>query len=125
MALEWRAPPGFFEQPGDVPSVFEKIYRTGLWGGGSGRGSDPEVAQPYMLFLQDFLERNAIDSVVDIGCGDWSFSALIDWGSRRYLGVDVVPSVIEQNRREHGSASVSFRCADPTREDLAVSGDLL
>jgi SAM-dependent methyltransferase len=125
MPLEWKAPPGLFDNPADVKGVFEKIYGTGLWGGGSGRGSDPEVVQPYLLFLQAFLEQNAIESVVDVGCGDWSFSQLVDWGNRRYLGVDVVASVIEENRREHGTANLSFRCADPTREDLQVSGDLL
>lgn len=125
MPADWRAPPGFFEERSDVRRVFEKIYNTSLWGGGSGRGSDPEVVQPYMQFLQEFLDRNPVASIVDIGCGDWSFSHLIDWGPRRYLGVDVVASVIEQNQREYGSETISFRCADPTREALDVSGDLL
>ena len=75
-------------------NIFEHIYRNDLWHGGSGPGSFPEVNRPYVRFLQSFLLQNQIRSVVDLGCGDWQFSRGIDWGSTRYLGLDVVPHVL-------------------------------
>ncbi len=52
----------------------------------------------YRAFVQQFMSRNSVRSVVDLGCGEWQFSRLIDWTGVRYLGVDVVPAVIEKNR---------------------------
>src|SRR5271170_437160 len=99
MPLEWKAPPGLLGDTQNVRGVFETIYDKRVWGGGSGIGSSPRMAGSYMNFLQAFLNNNAIRSVVDIGCGDWQFSQFINWGERTYLGIDVVASVIETNRR--------------------------
>jgi SAM-dependent methyltransferase len=97
-----------------------------VWGGGSGYGSNPVAAKPYMLFLQDFIKNNSIRSVVDMGCGDWQFSQFVDWGDSTYLGIDVVPSVIEANNHRFGRDNCSFICADMTADnDLQLSGDLL
>src|SRR6478735_6812488 len=71
-------------------NVFEHIYRNDLWHGGSGPGSLPSVNRPYVRFLHGFLRANQIQTVVDLGCGDWQFSRRIDWGGARYLGLDVV-----------------------------------
>lgn len=89
-------------------NVFEHIYRNDLWHGGSGPGSLPRVNRPYVRFLQGFLRHNRIRTVVDLGCGDWQFSRRIAWGETRYLGLDVVPHVLEDNRRRYGRATVTF-----------------
>src|SRR5262245_8013461 len=110
MPLEWEAPQGLFEDRQNVPGVLGPIYARGIWGGGSGPGSDPVYVQPYMAYLHAFLDHNRISSVVDIGCGDWQFSQHIDWGERSYLGIDVVPSVISANQRRFGRPSRTFAC---------------
>jgi SAM-dependent methyltransferase len=108
---------------------FRGIYLRDAWGSGSGIGSSPENTRPYREFLQDFLWRYEIRSVVDLGCGDWSFSRLIDWSGVRYTGIDVVQEVIEANRRAFGDLGV-FLCMDFSREalpaaDLALVKDVL
>jgi SAM-dependent methyltransferase len=124
--LHWQAPPGTFADTRDVPGVFRTIYERGIWGGGSGSGSAPEHAGPYMEFLGAFLHFNKVRSVVDVGCGDWQFSRHIDWGERRYEGIDVVPSVIEANRRRFGTPTRTFTCVNLLEEGTPrPSGDLL
>jgi SAM-dependent methyltransferase len=125
MPLEWKAPPGLLGDRQNVRGVFETIYDKKVWGGGSGIGSSPQVAGPYMNLLQAFLNNNPIRSVVDIGCGDWQFSRYINWGDRTYLGIDVVASVIEANREKFARSNVSFSHANPLEDGFDVGGDLL
>jgi len=89
---------------------FTYIYDNEKWGKnkGSGEGSRSKFNQEYILFLEDFLKTNNIKSVIDFGCGDWQFSRYIDWGDKPfstmpkidYLGLDVVDSVIDNNKKE-------------------------
>ena len=85
----------------DVPhaAIFNHIYNTGKWLKGSGPGSYPETTETYRAFLQDFIATREIRSVVDVGCGDWQFSQLIDWGDLDYLGIDVSSSALDEARR--------------------------
>jgi SAM-dependent methyltransferase len=105
-------------------NVFERIYRNDLWHGGSGPGSLPRVNRPYVRFLQRFLRHNQIRTVVDLGCGDWQFSRGIDWGDAQYLGLDVVPHVLERNRRRYGRRTVEFGASPADAKDVPAA-DLL
>ena len=126
MPLEWKAPEGLLGDRQNVAGVFNTIYDRSIWGGGSGAGSSPQIARPYMSFLQAFLNNNPIRSIVDIGCGDWQFSQFINWGDRDYLGIDIVPSVIEANNARFAKSSISFVCANPLDDNFdPPSGDLL
>jgi SAM-dependent methyltransferase len=53
--------------------------------------------------------RNRTHSVVDLGCGDWQFSRYVDWSGVTYVGVDVVPSVVESNQRQFGNDNIKFQ----------------
>jgi SAM-dependent methyltransferase len=125
MPLEWKSPPGLLGDTQNVRGVFETIYDKKIWGDGSGGGSSPQAARPYMNLLQAFLQNNPIQTVVDIGCGDWQFSQFIDWGDRNYLGIDVVGPVIESNRRQFARPGISFSHANPLEDGFDISGDLL
>jgi SAM-dependent methyltransferase len=114
----WRAPPELFSNTADVRAVFDTIYARAIWGGGSGGGSDVQVAVPYMAYVQHLLGRFAIRSIVDLGCGDWRFSKHLDLSSREYLGVDIVASVIAANTKAYGSDHVRFEVADAITFDI-------
>lgn len=94
--------------------VFERIYGDGLWGGGSGSGSRDATTLAYRQLLGRILAGGFARRVVDLGCGDWQFSRLIDWTGADYLGIDIVPTVIEANRRDgsSGQKKIRFECAD-------------
>jgi SAM-dependent methyltransferase len=114
----WRAPPELFSNTADVRAVFDTIYERAIWGGGSGGGSDVQVAILYMAYIQHLLDRFAIRSIVDLGCGDWRFSKHLDLSGRDYLGIDVVASVIAANIEAYGSDRVRFEVADATTFDI-------
>ena len=105
--------------------VFSDVYERDLWNGGSGPGSAPENSEVYRRFLQEFLDGFDYPvKVVDLGCGDWRIGELMDWSGVDYVGVDVVPEVVEANRRRDTPDNVSFVCLDALVDDLP-EGDVL
>lgn len=112
--------------------VFSRIYETAEWGeahageikGSSGSGSDPKNASPYLEYLQTFLEQHPITTVVDLGCGDWQLGKMINWDNINYLGIDVVESLINQNRERYSKNNIEFVKADGADYELP-SADLL
>jgi SAM-dependent methyltransferase len=113
----------------ELREQFCRIYDQKLWGLGSGVGSSPENTVEYRSFLRQFMRCNHIRSVVDLGCGDWQFSRYVDWSGVTYVGVDVVPSVIESNQREFANGHITFRkfesLAKLPAADLLVCKDVL
>ncbi len=103
--------------------VFAHIYKNGSWGVGSGPGSTPDATATYRGILDNFLRANEVKSVIDIGCGDWQFSRLINWYGASYVGYDVVPTLVEENSRRFGQANVRFLDM-PENYDEIVPADL-
>jgi SAM-dependent methyltransferase len=104
-------------RPRTMQEAFAEVYARDDWEGGSGRGSTASNTVAYRQLLTDFLRYHEIKSVVDVGCGDWQFSQLIDWSGIDYLGIDTVPAVVKENRKRFGSRA-RFECRDVTREGL-------
>ena len=105
-------------RPASMWRAFSTIYRRDFWTQGSGPGSTLENTAVYRAVLSRILnEHPDCQRVVDLGCGDWQFSQAMDWSSVDYVGVDVVRSVIEDNRRKYGSRA-EFKCLDVVRGDL-------
>lgn len=94
--------------PSQLENIFENIYKTNEWSHGSGTGSLPENTEEYREFLQNFLRKNNIKTVLDAGCGDWQFSKLIDWTGISYIGIDVVPFLIEENNKKYARENIKF-----------------
>ena len=103
---------------------FERIYADNEWKYGSGEGSLPVHTAPYRCFIENFIKEHKIESVVDFGCGDWQSSRLIDWEGVKYIGFDIVPSVIEENRVRYSRPNVEFRIFKDQFSELPIT-DLL
>jgi SAM-dependent methyltransferase len=99
-------------------ATFSAIYRAGVWSGGSGSGSHPANTVSYRAFLQRLLHTERVRRVLDIGCGDWQSSSLIDWQGVHYLGVDVVEFIVGKNRRRFQSQDIRFQQLDVLHEQL-------
>jgi len=110
--------------------AFTHIYEKGVWGvneqgnGYSGSGSTLANTERYRTFLSNFLKSKKIRSVVDAGCGDWTFSREIDWGTIKYTGIDVVGPVIERNRAQYATENIQFLHGNFIAEPL-FAADLL
>lgn len=123
------------DQQSPLTQTFNRIYSEGVWGrnvagtGTSGSGSTLAITEQYRAYLQDFIKTHRVRSIVDAGCGDWSFSSTIDWADASYLGVDIASDVIETVRRKHEKGNIKFRVGDITEElpaaDLLISKDVL
>lgn len=111
--------------------VFSEIYRLRLWGkdekgrGTSGSGSTLAEGLPFVHYVQNFLDTYPIQSIVDIGCGDWVLAKEINWGNRDYLGIDVVKSVVQKNQTLYSKQNIRFLQLDAAEEQPLPSGDLL
>ena len=80
-----------------MEATFDRLYK-GAWRGVSGPGSTPEYTVEYREYLEELLIELRIERVLDLGCGDWSFSRLINWWACTYHGVDCVWDVVAANR---------------------------
>jgi SAM-dependent methyltransferase len=103
--------------------VFTEIYEKNLWGGAgekfySGPGSYGLSARCYVECILDFINTHNTKSVVDLGCGDFSIGKFIAPECERYVGIDIVPSLIERNRSTFVANNIQFECLDVTKDKL-------
>lgn len=94
-----------------MQNKFINIYDKNIWGKGSGAGSSFNYNKKYIQYLQKFFLTNNINTVLDIGCGDWQFSQYINFDNIKYTGIDIVPSVIDKNN-QFVSENIDFVCGD-------------
>jgi hypothetical protein len=88
--------------------TFSWIYEQETWGFGSGIGSLPETTLEYRYFLEKFIAKNGVETIVDFGCGDWNFSRYIYWWGTEYTGYDVVDTVIQKNNELYSTDKIKF-----------------
>lgn len=133
---------------GCASAAFSRIYREEDWSGQlgsealSGLGSREDTTREFRAFLERFLRDQHISSVVDAGCGHWpsGYQQYMNWQNVRYVGLDVVPYVVEENRayfardagaaaREHALQSPEFMvgdvCGAMPVADLLIVKDVL
>lgn len=105
-------------------AVFSKIYEQNAWGNGSGPGSAPENTKAYRAILRYFFNEPHINTIVDLGCGDWQIMSLITIPeNKKYTGLDVVPGLIEAHQKKHAKSNVEFKLTQGLAD--VPSGDLL
>ena len=109
----WRRP--------SLRKVFSEIYHKNLWKDPesvSGRGSTLARAATIMARLPPLLEELQAKSLLDAPCGDFNWMRHTDLGLVRYIGGDVVPELIERNRRLYGGEGRTFLVLDVTKSRL-------
>lgn len=113
--------------------VFTRIYVKRRWRGGgalSGAGSTLDGTAVIRRELPRLLEELRVRSILDIPCGDYNWMRELDLGEVQYIGADIVPPLIEDNRRAFGGPRRRFVVAnlikDPLpRADLVLCRDCL
>jgi SAM-dependent methyltransferase len=110
-----------------VVETFRNIYRTKAWGDNgtrfcSGAGSGGPASEQYCAFVTKFIRDHQVQSVVDLGCGDFAVGKhIVEASGVRYTGIDVVPELIEHHKSTVHDPRVNFRCADITNEALPAA----
>lgn len=105
-----------------MEQVFTKVYETKLWGnnhleeytGSSGQGSSVEFNMDcYIPFLKTFITEKKIETVADLGCGDFRCGkAIYDDLNVAYTGYDAYKKVIDYNKTQHETPKYSFTHLD-------------
>lgn len=113
-------------------SVMRSIYRNKSWGGRkhdfySGAGSHTKnVVEPYIKVVSKFLEsfEHKLD-VCDLGCGDFNVGRNLVSSAKTYIGIDIVPELIERNLLLFQNNRLKFQCLDIVTEDLPQADCIL
>jgi len=77
-----------------MEEIFKGFYETGVWAGGKDY-IDNGLHQAENI--QRFLTGKEITSIVDVGCGHWTWQSVVEWKDIEYIGIDCVSSVIRYN----------------------------
>jgi SAM-dependent methyltransferase len=104
------------------PEIFAKVYRENRWldsESRSGRGSTIAFTASIRAELSRFLHETGARSMVDLPCGDFNWMHLVRFpDGMDYLGIDIVPELVEQNRERHDAGHVRFELGDVLADQL-------
>jgi|JI10StandDraft_1071094.scaffolds.fasta_scaffold308501_2 hypothetical protein len=121
---------GLTKPPTDPKQIFSAIYHDGTWGKGedffSGEGShEPGIVEPYVATVRNFLQSlGSLPDVVDIGCGDFHVGSQLVGSARRYVACDIVPDLVERNRRKFTVPNLRFEVVNAI-DDPLPEGDVV
>src|SRR3954469_10397155 len=111
-----------------LAKVFSEIYHTNAWQNGesvSGRGSMLARTMVIMSQLPLLLQELHVETLLDAACGDFNWMRHVDLGPIKYVGVDVVPDLIDQNRGLYESQRRTFKALDITEDTLPAADVIL
>jgi len=111
----------------DLKEIFTNIYQN--WGfGGSESRSGPGSTLDETLKIRNEIRKLVIDnnikSVVDLPCGDFNWMKEIVYGFERYTGCDIVPDIIEANKK-YSNSIIEFKEFNLTGDEPIPEADLL
>ena len=99
---------------------FEYIHRQNLWGcdaSVSGTGSTAEETANLRISIPPLLVELGARSLLDIPCGDFGWLSSVKLPVA-YTGADIVPELVERNRKLYGGPDRQFLCVDLTAGPL-------
>ena len=103
---------------------WEQRYKSG---GNSGNGSYGILAEYKAKFLNQFVRKNTIETVIEFGCGDGNQLNLSDYPS--YLGLDVSSTSIRTCRQRFGDVAnrkfAEVKDFEGAKADLTISLDVI
>lgn len=108
--------------------IFQDVYLAKRWGASnenffSGSGSrDLKVTGPYIQAISKFFQSfEESPNVLDLGCGDFSVGSQLRTFCKNYTAIDVVPGLVEYNKKVFNKLNVDFRCLDIVSDELPPS----
>jgi hypothetical protein len=121
------------ERPSLMKDIFSGIYRTAAWGDPesvSGPGSSVRATSVFRDEIPKVLRDLNARSLLDAPCGDFNWMKELRLDLKSYTGVDIVPELVERNRRDYGGPGRAFLNLDITidrlpRADVILCRDCL
>ncbi len=114
--------------PSDALAAFRYAYEHNLWrstetpsGTGSNRTQTRAIADAFPALCR----RYAVAALLDVPCGIADWMAEVPLPGVRYVGGDIVPDIVREAARRHGSDQRRFLVLDLTRSPLPPADLLL
>lgn len=107
-----------------LKEVFTRVYEEHQWGGAgeeeycSGSGSSEFHASRYAAVVKKLIKDKGINTLVDLGCGDFVVGKALQADGVRYIGIDIVDGLIRKNQDVYGDKTTSFVCLDIVKDKL-------
>lgn len=120
----------FHERAGELTNlpmdqVFQVIHDTNLWGATesvSGLGSELDATAKLRAELPDLLRDLGAKVLLDLPCGDFKWLSRTALPVSRYVGADIVESIVQRNRESYGG---EFLHLDLCSSDLLAADVVL
>ena len=105
----------------DAEAIFSEIYERNLWDdpeSASGRGSTLQRTTVIRRALPALLKDVGAESLLDAPCGDFNWMRSTELRSVKYIGADVVPSLIARNEQRYSRDDRKFVVLDITKSAI-------
>lgn len=105
----------------DAEVIFSEIYERNLWNdpeSASGRGSTLQRTTVIRRVLPALLRDVGAESLLDAPCGDFNWMRFTELRSVKYIGADVVPSLIARNEQRYSRHDRNFVVLDITKSAI-------
>jgi len=112
----------------DPADIFSEYARRNKWRDKdslSGKGSNLESTAELRETLPKLLRELDTKVLLDLPCGDFFWMQRVDLSGISYVGGDIVPDLIEKNRRLHGSPSREFMSLDLIKDAIPKADVIL
>lgn len=113
------------KSPWPTKDAMSQVYSKKLWGGGhhdfySGTGSHlPDLVDPYVDAVTEFLTSFEESlTACDLGCGDFNVGQRLARNTKNYVAIDIVPGLIDRNKKRFVEENLEFYCLDIAVDDL-------
>jgi SAM-dependent methyltransferase len=116
--------PPLFRKSREMRRIFSAIHETRAWGdceSSSGPGSTRERAASFLPDLIALVRSLGTRTLLDAPCGDFNWTAPLADSVDRYIGIDVVPAIVQSNRQRWPSPRRRFFCRDIARQRLPTA----
>ena len=85
-----------------LTNIFHSKFKNNAWSSKesvSGTGSELDITKDLRIGLQNLLKKYNIKTMLDAPCGDFNWVKEMDLSNINYIGADIVPEIIEKNKR--------------------------
>jgi len=106
---------------GGTEERFTYIYEHNKWKDPksvSGAGSSVQVTENIRREIPRLLDRFGVARMLDAPCGDYNWFRLVERGTVRYIGGDIVKALVENNQESYGNETTSFVHLDIAKDAL-------
>ena len=101
----------------ELAKNFVKMKRRDNHESLSGPGSHLSNAKEAIELVNNTIKKYNIQSILDLGCGDFNWLKETNLKNIKYIGWDACPKMIEDNNKKYGNSDIKFFTKDIVLED--------